>query len=177
MRNSRFLKSTNTNSQTLCNSEEQQHSENCTFQLAPVAPKEETTETLNWNTFSIAKAYTLEFISRFLLISFNCCFTKSNHLGAVPCWQQRPTILLLTKPHSSLPMLLSFNRLKFNQFFFTLEINLTWRSKDTRHFWSLYPLRSKDAFQPRQKRNAKKQGSNSNLYTWVKGNRLDLLEH
>ena len=51
MRNSKFLKSTNTNSQTRRNSEEQQHSENCTLQLAPVAPKEETTETLNWSTF------------------------------------------------------------------------------------------------------------------------------
>jgi hypothetical protein len=47
MRNSKFLKSTNTNSQTLRNSEEQPHSENCTLQLAPFAPKEETTEALN----------------------------------------------------------------------------------------------------------------------------------
>lgn len=55
MRNSEFFKSTNTNSQTRCNPEEQQYSENCTFQLVPIAPKEEATETLNWNTFSMRR--------------------------------------------------------------------------------------------------------------------------
>ena len=55
MRNSEFIKSTNTNSQTLCNSEELQDWEGCTLQLAPAAPKEETTRTLNWSTFSMRR--------------------------------------------------------------------------------------------------------------------------
>jgi len=78
MRNSKFLKSTNTNSQTLCNSEEQQHSENCTLQLAPVAPKEETTETLNWSTLLIWRL-THQNSSAIATDSFICCFTKSNN--------------------------------------------------------------------------------------------------
>ena len=55
MRNSEFTKSTNTNSQTLCNSKKLQHSESCTLQLAPVNPKEDATEMLNWNTFSMRR--------------------------------------------------------------------------------------------------------------------------
>ena len=55
VRNSEFIKSTNTNSQTLCNSEEPQDWEGCILQLAPAAPKEETTRTLNWSTFSMRR--------------------------------------------------------------------------------------------------------------------------
>ena len=55
MRNSEFIKSKNTTSQTLCNSEELQDWEGCTLQLALAAPKGETAKTLNWRTFSMRR--------------------------------------------------------------------------------------------------------------------------
>ena len=77
MRNSEFIKSTNTNSQTRRNSEELQEWESCTVQLAPAAPKEEATATLNWTTFSMQRL-THQKTPAISADFFFCRFTKSN---------------------------------------------------------------------------------------------------
>ena len=53
MRNLEFFKSTNTNSQTLCNSEELRCWESCIRQFASILRKDWKTRMLNWNTFSM----------------------------------------------------------------------------------------------------------------------------
>ena len=54
MRNSEFFKSTNTNSQTLCNSEELRNFwEGCIRQFASIPRKDWKTRMLHWNTFSM----------------------------------------------------------------------------------------------------------------------------
>jgi hypothetical protein len=53
MRNLEFFKSTNTNSQTLCNSEELRCRESCIRQFASILRKDWKTRMLNWNTFSM----------------------------------------------------------------------------------------------------------------------------
>jgi hypothetical protein len=53
MRNLEFFKSTNTNSQTLCNSEEPRCWESCIRQFASILRKDWKTRMLNWNTFSM----------------------------------------------------------------------------------------------------------------------------
>ena len=56
MRNLRFFKSTNTNSQTLCNSEELRNFwEGCIRQFASVSRKDWKTRMLHWNTFSMRR--------------------------------------------------------------------------------------------------------------------------
>jgi len=77
MRNLEFIKSKNTNSQTLCNTEELQEWEGCTFQLAQAVPKVEATDTLNWNTF-LMRRLTLQKTPAILPESFFRRFTKSS---------------------------------------------------------------------------------------------------
>ena len=105
MRNSEFIKSTNTNSQTRRNSEELQEWESCTVQLAPAAPKEEATATLNWTTFSMQRL-THQKTPAISADFFFCRFTKSNcpvfilsfswRLTARK-WKKIPIIILSTK--------------------------------------------------------------------------------
>jgi len=94
MRNSEFFKSTNTNSQTHCNSEEPLYSENCTLQLAPIAPKEETTETLNWSTFLMRR---LILMNSSFLIHSSAASRKVRPLPITnPSWAGTPPLAPLS---------------------------------------------------------------------------------
>ena len=96
MRNSEFIKSTNTNSQTPGNSEELQDKRRLHFQLATAEPKEDATRTLNWRPFSMQRL-TLQKPPAILLMSSSAALhimgsrrTILIHSNVSPCTIGKP---------------------------------------------------------------------------------------